>query len=76
MKGNAMTPAALDDARETTAIARHWIDGNWRDSPRHSDSIDPATGEVIGRYAVAGEDETREATAAALRTFRETWKRL
>jgi acyl-CoA reductase-like NAD-dependent aldehyde dehydrogenase len=37
--------------------------------------MNPATGEVIGHYALAGEDEAREATAAALRTFRETnWK--
>jgi acyl-CoA reductase-like NAD-dependent aldehyde dehydrogenase len=61
--------------REATAIARHWIDGGWRDSAEHKDSINPATGEVIGRYAIAGEDEAREAVAAALRTFRETnWK--
>jgi hypothetical protein len=46
------------------------IDGRWRDSAEHRDSINPATGEVIGRYARAGEDEAREATAAALRTFR------
>jgi hypothetical protein len=48
-----MTPATLGDTRETTATARHWIDDSWRDSPRHNDSINPATGEVIGRYAVA-----------------------
>ena len=42
---------------------------------QHKGSINPATGEVIGRYALAGEDEAREAAAAALRTFRETnWK--
>ena len=70
-----MTPATLGDTRETTATARHWIDGSWRDSLKHHDSINPATGEVIGRYAVAGEDEAREATAAARRTFRQTnWK--
>jgi betaine-aldehyde dehydrogenase len=57
------------------ALAQHWIDGRWRDSADHRDSIDPATGEVIGRYAVAGEDEAREAVAAALRAFRGTnWK--
>ena len=61
--------------RQAIAIAQHWIDGRWRDSAKHKDSINPATGEVIGRYAVAGEDEAREAVAAALRTFRETnWK--
>jgi hypothetical protein len=27
-----MTTATLGDMRQATAIARHWIDGNWRDS--------------------------------------------
>lgn len=33
--------------------ARHWIGGEWAGSARTSDSIDPATGEVIGTYADA-----------------------
>src|SRR2546429_8837757 len=58
-----------------TSVARHWIDGKWRDSAQHHDSFDPATGEKIGSYAVGGADEAREAVAAALRAFRETdWK--
>ena len=70
-----MTTATLGHTDQALAIARHWIDGRWRDSAKHKDSINPATGEVIGRYAVAGEDEAREAVAAALRTFRETsWR--
>ena len=70
-----MTPATVGDARQTTATARHWIDGRWRDSAQHQDTINPATGEVIGTYALAGEDEAQEATAAALSAFRETsWK--
>jgi betaine-aldehyde dehydrogenase len=71
-----MTTAIVDDTRQATAIARHWIDGRWRDSAEHQDSINPATSEVIGRFALAGEDEAREATAAALKAFRETaWRR-
>ena len=67
-----MMPAQVDRASDT---AVHWIDGNWRDSAEHLDSFNPATGEVIGQYALAGEKEAREATAAALRAFRETdWK--
>jgi betaine-aldehyde dehydrogenase len=70
-----MTTATLGDTRQATAIARHWIDGRWRGSEQHKESINPATGDVIGRYALAGEDEAREAVAAALRSFRETnWK--
>ena len=70
-----MTTAIVGDTRQATVIARHWIDGFWRDSADHRDSINPATGELIGRYALAGEEEAREAVAAALRTFRETnWR--
>ena len=70
-----MTSATLGDTRQATAIARHWIDGRWRDSAEHKDSINPATGEVIARYALAGESEAREAVAAALTSFRQTnWK--
>ncbi len=42
-----MTTATIGDMRQATAIARHWIDGSWRDSAEHKDSINPATGEVI-----------------------------
>jgi acyl-CoA reductase-like NAD-dependent aldehyde dehydrogenase len=70
-----MTTAAIGDTHQATTIAQHWIDGCWRDSPEHNDSINPATGEVIGRYAVAGENEAREAVAAAVASFRQTnWK--
>ena len=70
-----MTTATVGDKRQATAIAQHWIDGRWRDSAEHEDSINPATGEVIGRYALAGENEAREAVAAALTSFRQTtWK--
>jgi hypothetical protein len=70
-----MTTDTLDNTHTAAGIARHWIDGDWRNSRRHEDSVNPATGEVIGRYALAGEDEAREATAAAHRAFRETnWK--
>ena len=72
-----MTTAISNDVHNAAAtIARNWIDGEWRDSTRHKDSVNPATGEVIGRYALAGEDETRHAIATARRVFRETsWKR-
>ena len=75
-EGGALTPTTLvGDMRSASAIAQHWIDGRWRDSAEHKDSVNPATGEVIGRYALAGEDEARATTAAARRAFRETnWK--
>ncbi|BEU27348.1 aldehyde dehydrogenase family protein (plasmid) [Paraburkholderia sp. 22B1P] len=59
-----------------TTPAKHWIDGQWTDSAVHRDSIDPATGTVIGSYADGGEPEARAAVAAALRAFDgKSWKR-
>ena len=53
----------------------NWIDGEWVDSPAHRDSVDPAIGSVIGRYADGG-GEARAAIDAALRAFRDTpWRR-
>jgi betaine-aldehyde dehydrogenase len=52
--------------------ALHWIDGAWHDSPTHRDSIDPATQDVIGRYADGGAAEAQLAIGAARRAFRES----
>jgi betaine-aldehyde dehydrogenase len=52
--------------------ALHWIDGQWRDSPSHRQSIDPATSASIGTYADGGEEEARLAVDAAQRAFRTT----
>ena len=55
--------------------AMHWIGGRWLDSGAHQESINPATGEVIGSYAMGGRKEAELAVHAALRAFRETdWK--
>jgi betaine-aldehyde dehydrogenase len=57
------------------AAALHWIDGRWLDSGDHRASINPATGEMIGSYAMGGRQETERAVGAALRAFRQTeWK--
>ena len=56
-------------------LAVHWIGGAWVDAGEHHDSIDPATGEVIGQYAKAGRAEAEQAIAAAKAAFQETsWK--
>ena len=65
------------DARASghTRHARHWIDGQWVDAGARHDSIDPATGERIGTYALGGAAEAEAAVAAARRAFHETdWK--
>jgi betaine-aldehyde dehydrogenase len=56
-------------------IARHWIDGAWLETGEAGDSVDPATGSVIGRHFVAGAAQARQAVAAARRAFlEETWR--
>ncbi|MGF6545973.1 aldehyde dehydrogenase family protein [Paraburkholderia youngii] len=53
--------------------ARHWIAGEWTGTP-NIDSIDPATGEAIGRFADGGSSEADAAIAAARHAFdRTTW---
>ncbi|RZF26370.1 aldehyde dehydrogenase family protein [Paraburkholderia sp. UYCP14C] len=53
--------------------ARHWIAGEWTGTP-NLDSIDPATGEPIGRFADGGSSEADAAIAAARHAFdRTTW---
>jgi betaine-aldehyde dehydrogenase len=61
---------------DTTAVAEHWIDGEWVGSDAVSESINPATGAVLGRWADGGEAEARAAIAAARRAFESTsWSR-
>jgi betaine-aldehyde dehydrogenase len=50
-------------------IAKHWIDGEWVGSGTVSESVNPATGAVLGRWADGGEAEARAAVAAARRAF-------
>src|SRR5580692_7050121 len=50
-------------------IAKHWIDGEWTGSGPVKDSVNPATGAVLGQWADGGEDQARAAIAAARRAF-------
>jgi acyl-CoA reductase-like NAD-dependent aldehyde dehydrogenase len=53
----------------------NWIDGQWLDSGVYKDSIDPATYELIGRYAEGGLNEAQAGIEAAQRAFAKTpWK--
>jgi betaine-aldehyde dehydrogenase len=57
-------------------IAKHWIDGEWVGSGTISESVNPATGAVLGRWADGGEAEARAAIAAARRAFETSpWSR-
>lgn len=42
----------MADLKFDKEIAIHWIGGEWLDSGEHRESINPATGEVIGSYAM------------------------
>ena len=46
-------------------IAKHWIGGEWVGSGTVSESVNPATGAVLGRWADGGEAEARAAISAA-----------
>ncbi|MEI9849803.1 MAG: aldehyde dehydrogenase family protein [Sphingomonas sp.] len=54
-----------------TARARNWIGGEWADSAggRTADAVDPASGEVIGRFADGGAEDAAAAIAAARRAL-------
>lgn len=57
----------------TTAL--NWIDGQWLDSGDYKESFDPATSNVIGRYANGGQNEAQKGIEAARRAFVQTaWK--
>jgi betaine-aldehyde dehydrogenase len=57
-------------------IAEHWIGGEWVGSDTVRESVNPATGAVLGRWADGGEAEARASIAAARRAFgTSTWSR-
>ena len=56
-------------------IALHWINNEWTNSEFQKESFNPATGEVIGRYADAGKPEAIAAIDAARKAFADSeWK--
>ena len=56
--------------------AQHWIGGRWLGSELVGDSYNPATGDLVGRFADGGEVEAIAAVAAARGAFTGTaWGR-
>ncbi|MFJ7060777.1 aldehyde dehydrogenase family protein [Streptomyces griseobrunneus] len=56
--------------------ARNFIDGQWTDSAKKAQSLNPSTGKVLGTFADAGATEAAAAIAAARRAFDTTdWAR-
>lgn len=59
----------------TVRQARHWIGGEFVTSGSQHDTINPATGDVIGSYHDGGGDEARGAIDAAAKAFKESpWR--
>jgi acyl-CoA reductase-like NAD-dependent aldehyde dehydrogenase len=54
---------------QTEIHARNLIGGRWIDSARHTPSLNPATGAVLGAFADGGADEARAAIDAAREAF-------
>ena len=55
--------------------ALNWINNQWADNKNYKESFNPATGEVIGKYADGGKQEATAAVAAAKKAFKESeWK--
>jgi betaine-aldehyde dehydrogenase len=56
-------------------IALNWINNQWVDTKNYKESFNPATGEVIGKYAEGGKQEVVSAIAAAKKAFKDSvWK--
>ena len=59
-----MHGATLLDAADKAGeygTAKNWIDGEWVDSAKHTDSFNPATGQRIGSYADASHADVNAA---------------
>ncbi len=53
----------------TARQAQHWIDGNWSSSGVKRESLNPATGEVVGHYFDATVETAQAAIDAAKKAF-------
>lgn len=55
-------------------VALNYIGGQWVDGGDHRDTFDPATGEVVGRYAHGSRTDVQSAIDSAQHAFRtSTW---
>ena len=53
----------------------HWIGGEWKSNGTTRESVDPASGMVIGQYSLATLDDVHRAVTAAKKAFHSTiWK--
>lgn len=65
----------LTEHGQELLTASHWIGGTWVSTGELLQSVNPATGEVIGHYYKGGPAEASQAVAAAKRAFQATvWR--
>ena len=50
-------------------MALNWINNQWIDNKNYKESFDPATGDVIGKYADGGKQEALAAITAAKKSI-------
>ena len=63
------------DGQTVSGVALNWINGEWVDSSKHTDSFNPATGQRIGSYADASHADVNAAVQAAVQAFQSSdWK--
>ena len=73
--GRTFTSGIAADKNAQYVTAKNWINGEWIDSSKHTDSFDPATGSRIGSYADAKLSDSQSAVGAAVSGFNLTdWK--
>ncbi|AMJ59999.1 aldehyde dehydrogenase family protein [Bosea sp. PAMC 26642] len=60
------------NTQQDSDIALNWIDGEWVGSDTILESVNPATYDVIGRYADGNEEIAKAAIVAAKRAMKET----
>jgi aldehyde dehydrogenase (NAD+) len=83
MCGAGPPPGFEDQMLAATKVdlkrGRLLIDGQWFDSPKHFDTVNPATGEVLTQVAHASTADVDRAVSAARRAFEDrnsAWRKL
>lgn len=59
----------------SSSTALHWVNNRWLDSALHGESVDPATGNIIGDYAIGDDYTAQQAVEAAHAAFTQSeWR--
>jgi hypothetical protein len=70
-----LTSGIATDKNAQYVTAKNWINGEWVDSSKHTDSFDSAIGNRIGSYADASLADAQSVVTAAVHAFEASdWK--